>query len=94
MGPSRSFLFVRLFFVLMLLGMIGMGVFAKRGWLDWRRVAQQNLENQTKLAEATLKRDRMESQITALLTHPEQQEILVRQTLGYVNPHEIIVEFP
>lgn len=94
MGPSRSFLVVRLFFVLLLVGMVTMGVFAKRGWIDWRRVAQQNEENRVKLAEAVLKRDRMESQITALLTHPEQQEILVRQTLGYVNAGEIIVEFP
>ena len=90
----RSFLLVRLFFILLLVGMIAMGIFAKRGWNDWRRVAEQNDDIRGKLVEATLKRDRMESQITALMTHLEQQEILVRQTLGYVNPSEIIVEFP
>ena len=94
MGPIRSFFFVRLFFCLLLVVMLAMGILAKRGWIDWRRVTEQNQEIQGKLAEAILKRDRLESQITALQTHPEQQEILVRQTLGYVNPSEIIVEFP
>lgn len=94
MGPSRSFILIRLFFLVLLIGMGVMGVLSKRGWLDWRRVAQQNDEIQVRITEATLQRDRLESRITALQTHPEQQEILVRQILGYVQPAEMVVEFP
>jgi len=92
--PSRTYILVRLVCSSLLVAMLGMGFFAKRGWLDWRRVVEQNEEVRLKIAEATLKRDRMESQITSVGTHLEQQEILVRQTLGYVAPGEIVVEFP
>ena len=94
MSHSRYFYLFKLpLFCLMGL-LIGMGIFAKRGWLDWRRMVRQNETMGAKVDLARLRRDDLERQTDALRTDRVAQERVVRQYLGYIRQDETIVEFP
>jgi cell division protein FtsB len=71
-----------------------MGVFAKRGWLDWQRMTKQNDEMAAKVELARLRKEDLERQTDILRTDRVAQERVVRQYLGYIRPDEVIVEFP
>lgn len=75
-------------------GLLGMGIFAKRGWLDWRRMVRQNETLSAKVELARLRRDDLERQTDALRTDRVAQERVVRQYLGYIRQDETIIEFP
>lgn len=77
-----------------ILALIGMGIFSKRGWLDWRRMVKSHEEMSQKVIEATNQKESLEKQMLALEANAQQREAAVRQTLGYVRPGELVIEFP
>ncbi len=91
---KRYALCVRAPFALAVFGLLAMGVFAKRGWLDWRRMLRHNSELTRQIDVARVSRDDLQKQIRALETSAFAQEQAVRQHLGYVRRDEIIVEQP
>jgi len=93
MRPSASFYLLRVFLVALIFGLISMGTFAKRGWLDWCRIDRQNAELQDAIDAARRQIERDERQIEALQTRPSAQERVIRQVLGYVRPNETVIEF-
>lgn len=78
---------------LLLLSLVFMGIFAKRGWLDWRRIVKQNQDVHAKVAEAARLHQRLIHRTSAFELDRERQEVLIRQTLGYVRPDETVIEF-
>lgn len=94
MSDSSYFYVCKLPFFALMLCLLGMGIFAKRGWLDWRRMVHQNEAMSAKVDLARLRRDDLERQTDALRTDRVAQERVVRQYLGYIRQDETIVEFP
>lgn len=74
--------------------LILLGIFSKRGWLDYRRIHTQLKEIDLKIASAQSQRDQLIDQIRKVQTSPHEQERLVRSVLGYIRPDEFVVEFP
>lgn len=72
---------------------LAMGVWGRRGWLDWRRMVRQNGELLSRIEDARTRRDRLEKQIARLEELPLEKERVVREVLGYVRPGEIVIEF-
>jgi cell division protein FtsB len=85
---------VRVPFLCLISGLLGMGVFAKRGWLDWRRMVRNNHEMVSKVESLKQQHEELEKQIKALETSPFAQEQAVRQYLGYLRKEEIVIELP
>ena len=86
-----------LFLKVSCLGLIVMllyvGVFGKRGLRDYRWLIKTNEEILSRIKEASQKKENLVRQIHALKTNRDEQERLIRQMLGYVKPEEIIIEF-
>ena len=93
MRPSAAFYLFRTLLLLIVLGLVGMGVFAKRGWLDLRRINQQNAVLEARIEGARRQNERDVRQIEAMQTRPAAQERVIRQMLGYVRPDETVIEF-
>jgi cell division protein FtsB len=91
---KRYPLVIRFPFFCAVVALAVMGVFAKRGWLDWRSMANRNGELERQIETARLSRDELEKQIRALESSPFAQEQAVRQHLGYLRKDEIVVELP
>lgn len=85
---------VRLAFLSCIAALAAMGIFAKRGWIDWRRMVKSNDEIAVKVSEALAQKEALDKQMAALQANAQQQEAVVRQTLGYVRPQELVIEFP
>jgi cell division protein FtsB len=83
----------RLFFGALLLSLLGMGFFSKRGWLDWRRMVRQNEELTREIARSTQEWDLLERQIEKIKSDPGEQERTIRRVLGYVRESEFVIEF-
>lgn len=77
-----------------ILALVTMGIFSKRGWLDWRRMVKSHEEMVQKVGEATRQKETLEKQMASLEANAQQREAAVRQTLGYVRPGELVIEFP
>jgi len=73
--------------------LFAIGVFSKRGWLDWRRIVRQDGELQQRIDLLRRQRDLSERQIEAFQARPAVQERVIRQVLGYVRPDETVIEF-
>jgi cell division protein FtsB len=71
-----------------------MGIFSKRGWLDWRRMLEHNNRLDQQIEAAKTQREDLEKQIQALELSPFAQEQAVRQHLGYLRKDELIIEMP
>lgn len=84
---------VRLVLWGMIVGLVAMGTFAKRGIMDWKRIARRNVELSAQIEKAREQKQSLERQVEALQSNSAEQERVVRQTLGYVRPQEIVVEF-
>ena len=93
MDRSSSFHLFRLFLIAVIVGLTGMGVFAKRGWLDWQRIVHRNSELQAQIDKISLDKESLERQVEALQSNPAEQEHVIRQILGYVKPQETVIEF-
>jgi hypothetical protein len=94
MSPTHYFYFVKLPLIGAIVSLLGMGIFAKRGLLDWQRMVKQNDLLGDKVELARLRKEDLERQIDILRTDRVAQERVVRQYLGYIRQDELIVEFP
>ena len=93
MPSSSSLKLIRLVLWGMIFGLIAMGTFAKRGIMDWKRMGHRNVELSSQIEKAREQKQSLERQVEALQSSPAEQERVVRQTLGYVRPQEIVLEF-
>lgn len=93
MNPSHQ-LFIRVPLLIAIALLILMGTFSRRGFLDWRRMVQQNERLSQKVEKVKEQKVAMERQIELFQKNPEEQERVIRQVLGYIKPNEIVVEFP
>jgi cell division protein FtsB len=91
---KRYSIVIRFPFFCAVVALAVMGIFAKRGYLDWRSMVNHNGELERQIQAARLSRDELEKQIRALETSPFAQEQAVRQHLGYLRKDEIVVELP
>lgn len=90
----RTFvLFVRVPLLALAVFILGMGIFTKRGFLDFRRMVRENDQLQKKLLLVQDQRRELERQITLFEKDPTEQERVVRERLGYIKPNETIIEF-
>lgn len=90
---SQYRLFVRLPLWVCLGLLCFMGTFSKRGLLDWRRMIEQNDKLEQKISEMAQQRVFIERQIESFKSSKDEQERVVRQVLGYIKPHETVIEF-
>jgi cell division protein FtsB len=93
MKRSSGIWLPRFFFGALVASLLGMGVFSKRGWLDWRRMVRQNEELTQEIARSTQEWDLLERQIEKLKSDPTEQERTIRRVLGYVRESEFVIEF-
>src|SRR5690606_31582247 len=91
---KRYVLCVRIPLALAIAALLGMGLFAKRGWMDWRRMVRHNAELSRQIDSAKAQRDELDRQIKALERSAFAQEQAVRQHLGYLRKDELIIERP
>ncbi len=91
---SRYLYLVKLPLIAAMFVLVAMGVFAKRGWMDWQRMVRQNHDLGTKIAAVRKEKADLERQLVALKSDAAEQERVIRQTLGYVKPNETVIEFP
>ena len=89
--PFQSVL--RIFFVALCVSLVVMGIFSKRGLLDWRRMARQNTEIAEKIASLQIEKEKWQRQSDTLEKDTAEQERVVRQVVGYVLPTEVVIEF-
>ena len=73
--------------------MVFMGVFSRRGFLDYRRMTNQNSELRRRIEAVTKEKSGMEQQISNFRTDPIEQERIIREKLGYVRKNDLVVEF-
>lgn len=85
--------FMRIAACALFMAMLFMGVFAKRGWLDWQRMHEQNHKMDVSIAEAQFQLDELLQQIERLKNLPLEQEKAIRKVLGYVRKNDMVVEF-
>lgn len=93
MKSSPSLWLPRFLFSALLVSLLGMGFFSKRGWLDWRRMVRQNEELTREIARSTQEWDLLERQLEKLKADPVEQERTIRRVLGYVRESEFVIEF-
>jgi cell division protein FtsB len=84
--------FIRFPLLLSVILLIWMGLFARRGFLDWRRIAHRNNEIGARLQTLKGQKESLEQQVEALQSNPNFQERIVRQTLGFVRKDETVIE--
>lgn len=83
----------RFLFAAVLLSLGLMGVFSKRGLLDWRRMVRQNEALTRDIARAGGEYDELERKIGKLKSDASEQERVIRRVLGYVRENEFVIEF-
>ena len=83
----------RIFFLSVLSCIALMGVFSKRGLLDWRRMVNQNEQLARDITKANGEWADLEHKTEKLKSDPTEQERVVRKVLGYVRENEFVIEF-
>ena len=94
MNDRRFRFLVRYPALVAVLMLVVMGVYAKRGWFDWKRMLRENAELKTRLDTVQREKAEVERRSAALQTDPAEQERVIRSVLGYVRPDETVIEFP
>lgn len=89
----RFFRFLRNLNWVLLVVLMVMGIFGKRGWLDLRRMENENSRLDQSLSQLSLERTSLASQIRALQKDKQAQEHTIRKVLGYIKPDEVVIEF-
>lgn len=69
-------------------------LFSRRGLRDLQRIKNENSALSQRLAQVKLEKETLEKKVAGLQNEPREQERAVRQTLGYVRPGEVVIEFP
>lgn len=77
----------------LILLLIVMGTFGKRGWLDLRRMRSENDKLNQQIIDLEKQRAKLESEVTGLTQNKNLQEHTIRRVLGYIRPDEIVIEF-
>lgn len=90
---SSYTLYVRVPLLCVIATLMFMGIFARRGWFDWRRIVLQNEELSNKIQLSLLQKEDLERRTEALRTDRKAQERVVRQLFGYVRRDETVIEF-
>ena len=73
--------------------LIAMGIFARRGWMDWQRMVRQDDQMLQRLDRTKLEKVHWETRLQGLKSNRRAQERAVRQYLGFVKKDEIVIEF-
>lgn len=73
--------------------LIAMGIGAKRGWIDWRRMVDLSAGLEKRVESARKQKAKLERQIETFRVDRVEQERVIRRSLGYVRPDEIVIEF-
>lgn len=94
MESRRYLYFVRIPWLALCALLVLAGLFAKRGYLDWAQMSRRNVELEKSTTDLRAERDRLDRRVEALRTDRREQERVVRATLGYARPDEIVVELP
>ncbi len=93
-NPTKAFIFlVRVPAWILILTSVGMGIFSRRGWLDWQRMEQKNTELETRVGELSEQKDRLERRFRAFRTDHQFQERILRERLGYIRSDEKVIPF-
>lgn len=90
---SAYSVFVRVPICLLIFSLLWVGLFAKRGVLDLRRMQRDSEEMNKKILVAKSERDKLLRRMESLQTSTEEQERVIREVLGYVKPNEMVIEF-
>ncbi len=91
--PLSYILFVRTPLLILLVLITCMGVFSRRGLMDWRRIQDQNAILQRKTEALNTQKQEWVQEVHALEQDPTEQERVVRSVLGYVKNNETVIEF-
>ena len=84
---------LRAVLIVIIFSLIYVGIFAKRGFLDWRRMVDQNENMVAKIESTQERKKRIDKDIKNLRHDARSQERLVREVLGYVKNNETVIEF-
>ena len=68
--------------------------FSRRGVQDWGRIKEENSLLSGRLLQVKKQKESLQIKVAALKGDTREQEREVRQTLGYVRPGEVVIEFP
>ncbi len=91
---SRSYLyFVRIPLIFFFVSLILMGILAKRGIVDWRRMVHENENLHLKLGQLEKQKTKLLRENELLEKNAEYQENVIRQTLGYIKANETSIEY-
>jgi len=85
--------FLRHTLVMVLFVLVVMGLFGKRGLYDLRRMRNENQRLSQEIHETRQQNEALKNQIIALQKDPQEQEHIIRRFLGYIKPHETVIEF-
>ncbi len=81
--------------VLVLLALNGYATFfSRRGLQDWGRIKEENSVLSERLLQVKKEKESLQNKVASLKGDAREQEREVRQTLGYVRPGEVVIEFP
>ncbi len=75
-----------------LFGLVGVGIFSKRGLRDWRIMGRKNDELKARIQEVEGQKRDLERKNYLLQNSSDEQERVIRRVLGYVRPNEQVVE--
>lgn len=93
MSEKSYRLFVRYPLVFAIGSLVFMGIFAKRGLLDYRRMVEKNQELQGRIGETDRQAKSLALQMEGLKSSSDEQERLIRSVLGFVHKNDVIIEF-
>lgn len=79
--------------LLAIASLLVMGVFAKRGFLDYQRMAAKNREMKTRIDELWRNKEGLALQIASMRDSTDEQERWIRSVLGFVRKGETVIEF-
>ena len=91
--PHRVWRFVRAFNRLLIIVLLFMGMFGKRGLMDLRRMNSENQRISEEYQKLKEQNEELAFQIEALQKDKQVQEHTIRKVLGYIKPDETIIEF-
>ena len=85
---------LRILVLALLLGNAYATFFSRRGVQDWGRIKEENAVLSERLLQVKKEKESLQTKVAALKGDMREQEREVRQTLGYVRPGEVVIEFP
>lgn len=95
MQPSRKGYgpFVRLPLYGAILVLIVMGIFSRRGGLDWWRMQEKNASLEREMESLRTQKAELNTRIARFKESREEQRRVIRHRLGYVSKDELVIEF-